>query len=376
MISALSLPAGSLSLVHEFMVNALCFVFSAGALMRRLSGAAAVTGAVLLLAAGALISWPAFAQGAHHPFAVGINEGAFGSANGLSGWLLEKQAGFYRMLSTAIRAAKENGMAAFGLASISFAYGLFHAAGPGHGKMVIASYMLANERALRRGIAIAFGAALLQGASAIAIVGISAALFRATQRHLTMAANAAELASYAGIVILGAVLVYAKGGALLSCWRLPPSLSAVPAGGPSANFPAGACAGHQAHGRGCGHFHAPEPDGLGAGLSLKNVWLTIAAAGLRPCSGAILVLVFALSERIFTAGVYSVAAMSLGTAAATSALASFAVFAKNAAAKYAKPGSRGALIAGRLFETIAAFAVLGLGLTLLAKAAAGGSAPN
>jgi nickel/cobalt transporter (NicO) family protein len=373
MILALSSQARLWSHVHEFAVNPLCVGFTAAGRARRESCAALMLVALLLLAAGSLLSWPAFAQGAHHPFAVGVNEGGLGSANGLSGWLLAKQAGFYRMLSTAIRAAKENGTAAFGLASVSFAYGIFHAAGPGHGKMVIATYMLANERALRRGMAIAFGAAFLQGLSAVGIVGISAALFRATAKHMSMAATAAEFASYAGIVILGAVLVYVKGTALLSCWCLQPA-AATRAGGPDAVLSSAHCIKQHAHEPGCAHFHAPDATALGAGFSLKSAVLTIAAAGLRPCSGAILVLVFALSQGIFTAGVVSVAAMSFGTAAATTALASFAVLAKNAAAKYSKLGSRRALIAGRLFEALAACTVLGLGLALLFVTLAGGGA--
>ncbi|MGH6868400.1 MAG: hypothetical protein ACREDA_05930, partial [Methylocella sp.] len=113
-----------------------------------------------------LLPCQSLGQGVHHPFAVGANEGSAGGAHGaLVGWILAHEAGFYRLLSGAIRAAKQSGAAAWGLAGLSFAYGVFHAAGPGHGKMVIASYMLANERALRRGLVIAFGAALLQGFS-------------------------------------------------------------------------------------------------------------------------------------------------------------------------------------------------------------------
>ncbi len=345
-------------------------IFSAFAAARRRArrncGAAFLLLPLALAAAALLLSFPSLAQGVHHPFAVGANEGALGSARGISGWLLAKESGFYRLLSTAIRAAKESGAAAFGLAGLSFAYGIFHAAGPGHGKMVFASYMLANERALRRGIAIAFGAALLQGVSAIAIVGVSAVLFRASAKHMTMAANAVELASYAGIVILGAALVYVKSAALLSAWRLAPAMAAAGADGPSMVVSDHACAKHHEHGPECTHFHAPDPKKLGPGFSWKTALLTVTAAGLRPCSGAILVLVFALAQGVFAAGVFAVAAMSLGTAATTSALASTAVFAKNAAVKFSKPGSRRALLAGRLFETAAAIAVLGLGLVLLA----------
>jgi nickel/cobalt transporter (NicO) family protein len=312
---------------------------------------------------------------AHHPFAVGANEGAVGSAQGVTGWILAQEAGFYRLLSGAIRAAKQSGAAAWGLAGLSLAYGIFHAAGPGHGKMVIASYMLANERALRRGLAIAFGAALMQGSCAVVIIGIGALAFKATAKHMTVAANVVEIASYAGIVVLGGVLVYGKGAALLSAWRAAPAV-AVAACGPGHAFLADDCSRHHVHGPGCAHFHAPDPGTLGSGFSWKSALLTMMAAGSRPCSGAILVLVFALAQGIFLAGVCAVLAMSLGTAITTAALASTAVLAKNVAVKYSRAGFGPALIAGRLFEAGAALAVLGVGLVLLFAAFAGGNAAN
>jgi nickel/cobalt exporter len=323
----------------------------------------------------ALLAPEAFAQSARHPFAVGGAEGA-ASAQGISGWILAKEAGFYRLLSASIRAAKESGMAAWGLAALSFAYGIFHAAGPGHGKAVIASYMLANERALRRGMGIAFGAAFLQGLSAIAIVGASALIFKATAKHMTAAANAVEIASYAAIAALGVFLVSVKGAALLRAWRGAPAFAAAAAGQSGAVFAASGCAEGHDHGPGCGHAHAPDPRALGAGFSWKSALLTIAAAGLRPCSGAILVLVFALAQGIFPAGVLAVAAMSAGTAVTTAALASAAVLAKGVAVKYSKAGSRQALMAGRVFEAAAAFAVLALGLILLFAALSRGGVTN
>ena len=121
---------------------------------------------------------------------------------------------------------------------------------------------------------------------------------------------------------------------------------------------------------------APDPRTLGAGFSWKSALLTMIAAGARPCSGAILVLVFALAQGIFSAGIFAVGAMSLGTAITTASLASAAVFAKNAAVKYSKSSSQQALIAGRLFEFGAAVAVLGLGLALLLAVLSGGSVAN
>ena len=77
-------------------------------------------------------------------------------AGGLIGWLLAKQSEFYREMSSTIRAAKSDGSAVWALLAISFAYGIFHAAGPGHGKAVISSYLVANRETARRGIALSF----------------------------------------------------------------------------------------------------------------------------------------------------------------------------------------------------------------------------
>ena len=77
----------------------------------------------------------------------------------------------------------------FWLAGLSFLYGVFHAAGPGHGKAIIASYMIANERALRRGTKIAFLAAALQGCVAVLIIGLIAIILRGTAQDMTAAAG-------------------------------------------------------------------------------------------------------------------------------------------------------------------------------------------
>jgi hypothetical protein len=142
-----------------------------------------------------------FAQApARSPFDIGVREGSGPPpATGFSGWVLSEQIRFERMLSGAVRAIKADASALWTLLGISFAYGVFHAAGPGHGKAVVASYMLANERSLRRGIIISLMAAVLQGVVAVLIVGILAAVLNATSARMRDAAHAVEIASYAGI---------------------------------------------------------------------------------------------------------------------------------------------------------------------------------
>ncbi len=339
---------------------------------------------LLALLSAAAISSPALAQGIHHPFAVGPYEGA-ANATGVGGWILAQEAGFYRLLTGAIRAAKESGSATWTLAALSFGYGVFHAAGPGHGKAVIAAYMVANERVLRRGLAICLAAAILQGLVAVALVGAAFLILGATAKHMTAAANWIEIASYVGVTILGASLLAAKGAAVASAWRQRPRaardfvLGAFgplrAAGGPmqtaGAQFFAQDCA-CLGHGPGCGHFHAPDASTLDAGFSWRQACLTVAAAGSRPCSGAILVLVFASAQDIFPAGCAAVLAMSLGVAITTGALATSAVYAKKLVAHYARGDSWRAMMAGRLFEAAAALTVLAFGLALLTAALHGG----
>jgi nickel/cobalt exporter len=71
---------------------------------------------------------------------------------------------------------------------ISFVYGIFHAAGPGHGKAVISSYLVANEETWRRGVTLSFASALLQAITAVLIVAVAAVLIGASRSSAKAAA--------------------------------------------------------------------------------------------------------------------------------------------------------------------------------------------
>jgi nickel/cobalt exporter len=326
---------------------------------------------------------PAFAGAMRRPFEVGGGEGG-GAYGGWTGWLLEAQSRLTHMMSLDLRAIPHSPAAFWTLIGIGFLYGVAHAAGPGHGKGVIASYMMANEQALRRGMILALFAALLQGVVAIAIVGVAAMLLGATAARMNTVADAMASASYLGVAAIGGWLSWRKGLALARAaraylarraavsgavlfpgapWRAAPALAGI--GG----FRAGDS---EVVDDGCGHEHAPDPRRLGAGFSWRTALATVAAAGARPCSGALLILVFALAQGLFAAGIAAVAAMSLGTALATGALASLAVFAKGLAVRFAAGEDSRAALAARLCEFAAALAVLGFGLALYFAAPGGG----
>ena len=143
---------------------------------------------------------------------------------GIAGWVVAKQALFYRALAGMIRAAKSDGFALWGLMGMSFVYGIFHAAGPGDGKAVISSYLLANEETWRRGITLSFAAALMQSLTAVIIVGVAAVLLGATAKLMGDTVWIIEIVSYGLIMLLGARLLWVKGrGFFLRCMRSKPS---------------------------------------------------------------------------------------------------------------------------------------------------------
>ena len=127
-------------------------------------------------------------------------------------WINVQQQGFYRSLTGALKAMRDDGSKLWLMVGLSFAYGIFHAAGPGHGKAVISSYMLANEVALKRGILLSFVSAFLQALTAIVVMTLAFLVLRGTSVSMTDATWFLEVASYALITAFGAWLLWQKAG--------------------------------------------------------------------------------------------------------------------------------------------------------------------
>jgi nickel/cobalt exporter len=284
---------------------------------------------------------------------------------GFAGWILAEQAKFYLLLSHQLRAAKSDGSAAFALLGISFIYGIFHAAGPGHGKAVISSYLVANDETWRRGVVLSFASAILQALTAIAIVAIAAMLLGATAHAMGNTVRIVEMVSYALIVAIGVRLLWVKGRSFLHLLR-------------GARHERHHEHGHDHHAHGhdhhhdddeeasaWGHAHAPEPQELKGPHWLRRGLAAIVAVGLRPCSGAVIVLVFALAQGLFWIGVASTFVMGLGTAITVAAVATVAVGARGFAGRLAKVKPGSALIVVRGLETAAAAVIILFGVALL-----------
>ncbi|MGO7212269.1 nickel/cobalt transporter [Rhizobium ruizarguesonis] len=344
---------------------------------------------ILSAATLALVTAASLAH-AQSPLGIGTAEPSFQPTGGPFAPLLlyvnyEQQA-FYRALTGALKAMRQDPWQLASLIGLSFAYGVFHAAGPGHGKAVISSYMIANEIELKRGVVISFISAFVQGVVAVALVGGAWLVLRGTGITLTAATHAMEIASFVMVILFGGWLLFRKLRSMVG--NMPRRrLMATPAGPVSmmldwkdnaAERQAYAFNGKaQAVEAGhtfvpgmvcetCGNAHVPDPALLGGDrFSVREAWSAIVAVGLRPCSGALLVMTFSLLNGLYLGGVLSVAAMSLGTAITVSLLATLAVTAKSAAVRLSGRGSTASIWIGNAIEILGAVLVMLMGALLL-----------
>jgi ABC-type nickel/cobalt efflux system permease component RcnA len=260
---------------------------------------------------------------------------------------------------------------------------------------------------------LSFVSAFLQALTAILVMALVFVVLRGTSVSMTDATWFLEVTSYVLITLFGAWLLWQKAGhRLLSLFGINPaySLSAAHAHSHGHSHAAHSHS-HAAHSHGhshaeahshahhdhahdhhdhshdhhghahvhaagevcetCGHSHAPDPAMLsGDRFSWKTAWSAVAAVGLRPCSGALIVLTFAFLNGLFVGGVLSVFAMAVGTAITVSVLATMAVTAKNWAVAYAGDGRMGNRVHATI-EIAGAALVFVLGLLLLTASLAG-----
>ncbi|HEX5666223.1 MAG TPA: nickel/cobalt transporter [Hyphomicrobium sp.] len=285
-------------------------------------------------------------------------------------WLLTQQQRLNRELANAIKDLKAAGSinAALVLGFIGFSYGVLHAAGPGHGKAIISSYVLANQETVRRGIMLSFLSAFIQALSAIVLVGILAIALNATSMEMRVAEGWIETVSWAFVTAVGAWLLYGQIRQILARRQAAPanvgagkirththSRTSVPATAHredhvhthdcgcahdhSHTQPSHAHEHAHDHDDCCGHAHMPDPKDLQGDLTWAKALAIAFSVGIRPCTGVILVLVFALSQGLLWAGVFATFAMAIGTALTVSVLAALAVGSRELAARLGGEGS-------------------------------------
>jgi nickel/cobalt transporter (NicO) family protein len=272
-------------------------------------------------------------------------------------WILDKQQSLQRTLAMSVKGLKTDNPigGALTLAGLSFLYGILHAVGPGHGKTIISSYVVANEETARRGVIISFIAAAMQALTAVALVGLLLFGLNASGLQINAWSNQLETVSYAMIAMVGLYLLATQ---LMGLWHRFRGRPAVQAGDSHAGHhhsPAHDHVHSHDHGRhdhdhdhdhdehhhhdGHHHDHGEACDHivdarqLAGPLSWRKVMAVVFSVGIRPCTGAILVLVFAVTQGLFWAGVAATFAMALGTAITVAVLATLALGSRELALK-------------------------------------------
>ena len=231
---------------------------------------------------------------------------------------------------------------------ISFSYGVLHAGGPGHGKLIVASYFTARESELVNGFIMAFTIALTQAFSAIVIVGILSLILGAKQLEIIDNTIILESVSYILIFLIGLYLLY------------------------NSLFSGNSNHSREHHNHEDGHSHGPNPnakDSLLAKIINKRIGpraelIVIGIiSGIRPCTGSILILLFAAANGVFILGIFSTLMVAFGVALTISIIGFVTIFFRRSISGN-DSGSKGYFIIGKLLSIIGSSAVVLIGLSM------------
>ncbi|HTJ57418.1 MAG TPA: DUF1007 family protein [Devosiaceae bacterium] len=346
-------------------------------------------------------------------------------------WIIDEQKQFYQLLTNAMTKLKTDNAAFWFLGTVSFLYGIFHAAGPGHGKVVISSYVLANERQYRQGMMLSFTSAMLASAVAVVFILFAAVVLNLTGEAMGNFANWAGIGSYLMVALLGLWLMIrhilglghdhhhgrveveddrhdrelarrhlfadsdeqdhdhqhgggyqanSQGSVLARAFETSSRLAPSRGEGAQAGAHAAPDHDHHRHEHSAhdhhGHDHAHHdhaahshvavtPDQIRTGSWRESLGVVL-SIGLRPCSGALVVMVFALSQGVIWAGIASVFLMGVGTALTVAVLATVAVMAKGLARRWSRRESRLTIFVAWWAQLVAAFMVFAFGIILAA----------
>ncbi|WP_428943772.1 nickel/cobalt transporter [Pantoea sp. FN060301] len=198
------------------------------------------------------------------------------------------------------------------LMGFSLIYGVLHALGPGHGKVVIATFLATHPTKVRTSLRLTLAASLVQGSVAIGLVTVMLVILELSSRQLHLSSYWLEKGSYLLVTGLG----------LWLCWRAAGRIARALSASSAPLFRRIVPADHHHHAEcGCGHQHVPDAAMLDKAVSLKTQVIVVLSMGLRPCSGAIMMLLFSKVIGVYGWGVISALAMAVGTAITVSAMA-------------------------------------------------------
>ncbi len=242
---------------------------------------------------------------------------------------IEWQKLLHEMLATHINAVSEDIFKYGGaLIALSFGYGVFHAIGPGHGKAVIVTYLGTNQESVKKGIFISFTAAILQSVVAIVLVSALARVLKFKLADVQSYGDDMALVSYVLVVLLGFMMVVGSIRRMIKLRRSNKQIDISHHLDHSHAHDHHESHHHHADNHssecGCSHTHVPKQN--------ESIWQTltvILSMGFRPCSGAIVVLIYAHLVGVYSYGVIATLMMGVGTGFSVSLIAVATLYARS-----------------------------------------------
>jgi ABC-type nickel/cobalt efflux system permease component RcnA len=303
---------------------------------------------------------------------------AFGGFEALADRALAAQREMQGQLAAALRGLRAGHPGALaGLIGLGFLYGLLHAAGPGHGKVLIGAWGLARPVGLPRLMAVSLAASLLQAAWAVALVYAGGLVLGWSRERLSgLAEGALSQAGTAAILLIGLWLALRGLRGSRGLWRAGGAAAALSGDHGHAHrhdhAPGGHALGHgHAHRPGgadaCGHRHLPDPDAIARATGPVETLALIGAVAVRPCTGALFLLVVTWQMGLAGAGIAATFAMGVGTFATVALAAALARLLREGAAE-AMAGSRALVLGLPLIELAAGSAIALTSAAILLRA--------
>lgn len=259
-----------------------------------------------------------------------------GGLEGVSDWAQAAQHRFQSRLAGGLRAlhAGQPG-ALLALWGMCFAYGFAHAAGPGHGKFLLGAYGAGTQVPMGRLMGVGLAASVAQGISAVVLVYGGVLIFNATRASVQhMGEVWLDRASLAAIAMVGLWLVWRGARGLRAQGRARPV--------PALDHHHPPHSPDHAHGpdRGacdtCGHPHGPTLEEVAQLRGWRDAVALIGAIALRPCTGALFLLILTWRMGLVWQGIAGALVMALGTASVTMGVAALAVLARDGALGWAR----------------------------------------
>ncbi|APX11007.1 nickel/cobalt transporter [Tateyamaria omphalii] len=236
----------------------------------------------------------------------------FGGMSDIGQWATAQQRETQNALAGGLRAVRAGEPGAWlALMVLCAAYGFFHAAGPGHGKLVIGGYGAAEQVTARRLSVLAVASSLAQALTAVVLVALGAFVLGWGRTEMTNTADRILApASYIAIALVG-------------LWLVVRGLRRTRGAASHAHH-------IDEHGQcsTCGHAHAPSPAQAAAVTSWQDAAAIIGSIAIRPCTGAVFLLILCFGLGIPWAGIAGAFVMGLGTASVTVLVAITAVGAR------------------------------------------------